>query len=173
MAQKLAPKQRAFIEHYLRCLNATQAARCAGYKGDDHTLSIIGRDNLQKLDSEINVRLVMNDNEVLTRLSEHARGDMGDFVDVIAPNMAVLNLQKAENRGKLHLIRKLRHTAHGIEIELYNAQTALAQLARHHGLLSEQHVISWQHELESAGLDASDVFEQLVTAIEPHFTPSD
>lgn len=44
--RKLTTKQRRFIEFYDG--NATDAARKAGYKGSDHTLSAIGNQNLRK-----------------------------------------------------------------------------------------------------------------------------
>ena len=43
---KLTPKQRLFVQYY--CGNATDAARLAGYKGNDNTLSIVGFENLRK-----------------------------------------------------------------------------------------------------------------------------
>ena len=43
---KLTPKQRLFVQYY--CGNATDAARKAGYKGNDNTLSIVGFENLRK-----------------------------------------------------------------------------------------------------------------------------
>lgn len=46
---KLTPKQRSFIDHYLEngC-NGTQAARDAGYKGNQNTLASVAKDNLRK-----------------------------------------------------------------------------------------------------------------------------
>lgn len=47
---KLTEKQRRFVEAYMgeACGNATQAARIAGYKGNDKTLSVVGTENLGK-----------------------------------------------------------------------------------------------------------------------------
>ena len=46
----LTPKQRAFVAAYVGEAkgNGTQAARLAGYAGDDHTLSMVGTENLRK-----------------------------------------------------------------------------------------------------------------------------
>lgn len=46
MADELRPKQRAFVNEYLKDLNATQAAIRAGYK--EKTAGAIGAENLQK-----------------------------------------------------------------------------------------------------------------------------
>jgi len=44
----LTDKQKIFIEAYLECWNATEAARRAGYEGNDNTLGSVGWENLQK-----------------------------------------------------------------------------------------------------------------------------
>jgi len=46
MVRKLSPKQRAFVEAYAG--NGTEAARIAGYKGNDVTLCSMGKENLRK-----------------------------------------------------------------------------------------------------------------------------
>lgn len=47
-SEKLTPKQQRFVTEYLKCGNATEAARRAGYKGSDKTLKSIGTENLSK-----------------------------------------------------------------------------------------------------------------------------
>lgn len=46
--QKFTQKQRAFVEHYLKCGNAAEAARLAGYS--KKTARSIGEENLTKPD---------------------------------------------------------------------------------------------------------------------------
>jgi hypothetical protein len=50
MARMLSEKQRRFVEAYMGAAagNATQAARLAGYKGNDVTLASVGAENLRK-----------------------------------------------------------------------------------------------------------------------------
>ncbi|HNP71001.1 MAG TPA: terminase small subunit [Kouleothrix sp.] len=81
----LTTKQQAFIEHYLRTWNASQAARDAGYS--EKTARAIGAENLTKPDIQAAIQarlseLKMGADEVLTRLTEHARGSMHDFLRV-------------------------------------------------------------------------------------------
>lgn len=45
---KFTPKQARFIEEYRSTLNGTEAARRAGYKGNDLTLSSVASENLRK-----------------------------------------------------------------------------------------------------------------------------
>ena len=46
--KKLTPKQLLFVSEYLKTGNATEAARRAGYKGNDKTLGQVGAENLKK-----------------------------------------------------------------------------------------------------------------------------
>ena len=83
---KLTNKQQVFIEEYLRCWNATEAARRAGYS--EATARQIGSRLLTNVDiaSEIECRLeelTMSPAEVLMRLTEQARSDIGQFFKVI------------------------------------------------------------------------------------------
>ena len=91
----LSTKQKVFIEEYLKTFNATQAALAAGYSPS--TAHVIGWENLRKpeISSEISKRLsetAMSADEVVKRLGEHARGNMGDFWDIPAKGAPTLNL---------------------------------------------------------------------------------
>ena len=46
--EKLTIKQQTFVAEYLKTGNATEAARRAGYKGNDNTLRVVGQENLLK-----------------------------------------------------------------------------------------------------------------------------
>ena len=81
----LTAKQRAFVIAYLDCLNASEAARRAKYKGSrpDQT----GYENLRKPEIAAAVSAgmalqAMPADEILARLSQIARGSMADFVRV-------------------------------------------------------------------------------------------
>ncbi len=78
----LSSKQQAFIEGYLRCFNATEAARLAGYS--DHTARQQGSRLLSKVDIQqaIKTRIAekaMGADEVLLKLGDQARGNLGAF----------------------------------------------------------------------------------------------
>lgn len=80
----------------------------------------------------------MDTDEILVRLADHARGTMADFLN---PTLETLNLARAEQAGKLHLVKKFSHTitekSENISIELYDAQAALVQLGRAHSLFTD------------------------------------
>ena len=139
----LTAKQQAFVDEYLLCWNAAQAARAAGYS--EATARNIGHENLTKPDiqAEIQRRVserAMSADEVLIRLAEHARGSMADFVTfwdgVSLPKLA---LEKAHKAGKFGLVKKLKYGKDGeVEFELYDAQAALVQLGKVHKLFVER-----------------------------------
>jgi len=144
VVKNLTDKQQAFINHYIQIWNATEAARRAGYQGNDNTLAVVGHENLRKPNvcNEIERRMqenAMEANEVLSRLSDQARADMGDFLDV-RHNYAALDLEKAKELGLLRHVKKFKVSARGTEVELYSSQAALQTLAKAHGLLKETQI---------------------------------
>jgi phage terminase small subunit len=144
-------KRRAFIDEYLKDCNATQAAIRAGYavktaySQGNRLLKIV------EVAEEIKRRLdekSMKADEVIQRLTDMARSDMGDFmtIDGLASYM---DLDKAKRLGLTHLIKKVKDRVvmtrtedeetetHYMEIELYDAQAALVQLGRYHKLFTD------------------------------------
>ena len=129
--------QEAFINEYLKCRNGAEAARRAGYS--EKTARTIAAQNLAKLDIQEEIKRrtaegAMESDEVLSRLADTARGTMEDFVSFNEgpyPEFT-LDLAKARERNKLHLIKKLKYDKDGNpEIELYSAldaQKVLVQL---------------------------------------------
>lgn len=85
MSAGLTDKQALFVREYLACLNAAEAARRAGYS--EHTARQQGQRLLTNVDIVEAVRIglaerAMPTDEVLTRLADIARGDMGDFLRI-------------------------------------------------------------------------------------------
>lgn len=166
MAEGLTGKQTAFVNAYLgeAKFNATEAARIAGYEGNDATLAQIGYENLRKPDIETQVKARFNEstmsaNEVLARLTEIASGRITDFLN----EDGAFSLQITKQRGKAHLLKKLkikrsakkvdsltegdeesRETLEtslvheDVELEMYSAHEALRDLGRFHKLFAER-----------------------------------
>jgi phage terminase small subunit len=197
----LTPKQQLFVEAYLgrAKANGTEAARLAGYRGSDASLAQIAHENLRKLEiaKRVAARLeevkaAMAAEEVLATITDHARGTMDDFFDIveveskvkakvkkdparcddvdspadeyeeipppIRRNYPVLNLQKAKDRGKLHLVRKISFNQFGPTLELYSSQSALELLGRHHKLFTDKVEIDGPDALAALiGADPTDL----------------
>jgi phage terminase small subunit len=160
MSEGLTTKQRLFVEAYLDCLNASEAARRAGYS--ERTAHAIGWENLRKPEIAEAVQAgfaerAMSADEVLSRLADHARATADDFLTIVEEVVTggngepqfddngnpvvrrypVLDLPKAHDRGRLHLVKKFSYTNNGPAIELYDAQVALALLGKHHMLFND------------------------------------
>lgn len=165
---ELTGKQKVFVEAYLaNGFNATEAARTAGYKGNDNTLSSVGYENLRKPEIAVvvNERLneaAMSANEVMARLSMIARGEVDDFLD----EDGKFDLKKARRLKKAGLLKKLKskrtskrvdsltegdednretlETAlvyEEVEFEMYSAHEALRDLGKYHKLLNDRQEI--------------------------------
>lgn len=152
-------KRKAWLEYYLLCWNATEAARRAGYKHPNKQ----GPALKKKLKAEIDARLdelAMPANEVLARLAEQGRGDLLEFVN----DAGLLDLEKLRASGKSHLIKKFKVTQDALgrlrtEIELYDGQHALELIGKKHGLFRERHEYSGTVKLET---DLSRALDRLL-----------
>lgn len=174
MSSDLTGKQQAFINSYLgeARFNATEAARLAGYEGNDVTLAAVGYENLRKpqIASEINARIneaAMSSHEVLDRLTRIARGEVVDFLD----EDGKFDLKRARRLKKAGLLKKIKskrtskqidsitegdedsretlETAlvyEEVEFELYSAHEALRDLGKYHKLFTEKHEHSGKDE---------------------------
>lgn len=124
--EKLTLKQKLFVEHYLVTRNGTEAARLAGYAGNDVTLGAVAYENLNKplIKSAIERRLkstVMSANQVLEKLTEIASADWRDFVQV-------------KYNGEGEIISAI--------LPLKDQLKALELLGKYHALYTEKHVIT-------------------------------
>jgi phage terminase small subunit len=137
---RLTDKQRVFIEHYLATWNATRAAEAAGYKDPEQA----GYENKKKqeIQDAIRERLAektMSADEVLARLTEHARGSLAPFLRFEKGLKPGFDFNQESARANLHLIKRYSIGKGGaVTIELYDAQAALTTLAKHHGLLVDK-----------------------------------
>lgn len=157
-APKLTDKQRVFVEEYLKCWNATEAARRAGYAGSNETLAVIGFENLRKpnIAKFIQKRIsekAMSADEVLLRLGEIARGSLKPFVksrdDDIWPDLTTEEAQKS-----FYLLKKIKPKRRvggkpggewietEVEIEIHDPVKALELLGRNHKLFTDKHEVS-------------------------------
>jgi phage terminase small subunit len=144
---ELTDKQRIFVEEYLTCWNATEAARRAGYDANEATLRSIGSENLTKpnikalIDQRMKEKALSAD-EVLARLADIARGTLDDFLSVDRRGRIKIDLIKARKAGKMHLLKSYGKGKQGEKIELYSAIEALQILGRHLQLFVDRTEIS-------------------------------
>lgn len=131
----LTKKRRVFIEEYLKCWNATEAARRADYKHPNvYGPTLV---NLSEIKEIIDARveeLTMEADEVLLRLSEIARGEYAKYIH----EDGTVDIAKMVRDEKAYLIVKIRELQHGgRHIEFCDMQKALVDIGKHHKLFTD------------------------------------
>jgi hypothetical protein len=142
----LTSKQRLFVAHFLDCLNATEAARRAGYaKPHPEGSRLLQNATVAAVVKAGLAEKAMPEDEVLARLSAIGRADIRELLAFSAedaegvPAGSVIGL-RLHRDAPLHLIKSMTPTKYGTKIELHDQQAALTTLARVHGLLN---TIDW------------------------------
>lgn len=135
MKNRLTDKQRAFIDHYLAFgtetfFNATQSARAAGYKGNNHTLRSVGCENLTKPNIRQHIQVGLaergaNPNELIHRWLTVTRVDISPHV---TPGGLDVEALKAAGLG--WLIKGVRVTRDSTVFLLRDPEKAEEQLAK-------------------------------------------
>ena len=146
----MTPKQRAFVFEYLIDRNATQAAMRAGYS--PKTSYSIGQRLLKNVEIAAEFERVLEEKamkagEVLSRTADIARGSAADYLTIDDYGHVEIDLPRMKADGKMHLVKKYKVTKQSVEIELYDAQAALVQLGKHHGLWVDKDTADWRKEI--------------------------
>jgi phage terminase small subunit len=150
-APQFDPQHQLFVEKYFELgFNQTKAAIAAGYSkksARNQAYRLMKNDDIRKAIELRFSELVISKNEVLVRLVAQATGDMGDFANV-------KSARSLANHPNSNLIKKYKRTIsttttgkdddkesvteEKIELELYDAQSALVQLGRYHSLFTDK-----------------------------------
>lgn len=157
----LTNKQKSFCEYYIQSWNATDAARKAGYKGNNNTLGVIGYENLRKPNIEAHIKeridqLSMSTNEVLKRLTDWGRGSLEHFITKDDYSRA-LDVNSDQARLNIGLIKKIKQNETVVkakskkdeqvvnrtfEIEIHDPKDAVDKIARIRGMYNDKLEIS-------------------------------
>jgi phage terminase small subunit len=141
--KQMTSKQHLFLSAYIaNGSNATQAAITAGYS--EKTAYSAGQRLLKKVEvakalSERVEKAAMGADEVLRRLSEHARASLADVLD----DRERFDLKAAKKAGTDHLLKKLKVNVNKDgsvthEYEIHDPQAALVHLGRYHKLFTDK-----------------------------------
>jgi hypothetical protein len=145
----LTPAELAYAEAYLLLFNQTRAYMKAFNATYQQAVSSVAQWHRKpQITAYITNRLTENrikSDEVIARIKEHAEASFEDFVDIVddpatGKKSIELNLAKAAERGKLHLIKKITTAKRGgrvASIELVDSQAALDKIARAEKLYGE------------------------------------
>ena len=152
MENKLTQKQRLFVEAYIGPTNGNgrEAARSAGYSGDDNALSSRAFELMRnpKIAELIGVRVqdaVMQSNEVLSELSAIAKADWQNFLEI-----------RRDREGDII----------SATLKLSDKIKSLELIGKFHKLFSDRVDLSvqasdWREEARRYGLSHDDIIRQL------------
>ena len=133
-------KQRVFVEEYLKCWNATEAARRAGYKKpNSQGPRLLVNVGIQKIIQARIEEKCMDADEVLIRLADQARGVPGEYVHA---STGAVDFEKLKKAGLLHLVKKIKRLRGSIEVEFYDQQRAMELIGKHLKMWTEKHELS-------------------------------
>lgn len=120
MIDKLTTKQRLFVEAYLANPNATQAARKAGYKGNDVTLGAVGAENLKKPhiakllserveDAIITADEILKDVKTIAKNAEEKASDRLKAYEMLGKHLAMwIDKTQNEHSGSIEVEQVIR-----------------------------------------------------------------
>ncbi|MCX67253.1 terminase small subunit [Listeria monocytogenes] len=136
---KLTEKQKRFADEYIKCGNATEAARLAGYS--DKTANRIGTENLSKpvikdyianALEKLEADRVMDYTEAMQLLTEIARGEAED--EVIVSNAVGYDIvkKKVDANQRLSALKEIikRNAASGRDREALQNSLLQAQITK-------------------------------------------
>jgi phage terminase small subunit len=137
-------KQRAFALEYPKDFNGTRAAKRAGYTGNDATLAaqasrLLRNVKVRKIIQEHLEAMAMETDELLWRLGEKARLDVSQYITTNDnTGNHNIDIEKLKADGKGHLIRNIKNTRDGQQIELADPDAAQQLIGKHLGLFTDR-----------------------------------
>lgn len=142
----MTTKEQVWLIEYLKCWNATEAARRADYKWPNKVGSQLKTRFAADIAAEIDEKKMSAD-EVLTRTADIARGDLAAYITVYGE----LDIEQLKADGLGHLLKKYKRTrrtftrkdgeeieTETLEAELYAADVAHDKIMRVHGLYNDK-----------------------------------
>lgn len=143
----LPPKQQVFVLEWLTCFNGSEAADRAKYAHPRiQAARLLANINIQRVIHAFLDQKAMPANEVLARLSEHARGDLRPFLKYDKDG-AISGFNLSADTP-LHLLKEISITEsefagvkkRTISIKLNDPQAALVHIGKHRGMFRDTSV---------------------------------
>ena len=139
---KLTDRQKRFVAEYLVDLNATAAAKRAGYKDPNIGRQLITKNNVSaeiaKRRDELQSKLAITQETVLQELAAIAFASGTDFVTVTGAGLLDVKPTSQVSKEKLPAIAGIKYSQNGIEIKLHDKVRALELLGKHLGVFDSK-----------------------------------
>ena len=132
--KSLSPSERLFLVEYLRTWDVVASARAAGH--DDPTYYEASA-LFQRIRPAVNERMrgaVMNEDELMMRLVDIARGLRPDEIDAFG----FVEFEKLKERGRTHLVRRVTRNMKNVVVEMHDSMEALKLLGKVMGVLVDR-----------------------------------
>lgn len=148
----ISMSQAVFVEEYLaNGFNATEAAVAAKYAAFNRggyariASSVLKTPKIKALVARRIAERALNANEVIDRIRDVADGSIAD---VLSDDTTFIDLSKAKQRGKLHLLKEVKIGDDGeIHVKLRDQDQALDRLARSLGVYEKDHRVNLPPEV--------------------------
>ena len=181
---KLTPKQERFVDEYLVDLNATAAAKRAGYSEKSASriaIELLNKTHvsaaIQERRAKLRGKLEITQEAVLQELAAIAFANGTDFVTVTGAGLLCVKPTSEVAKEKLPAIAGIKYNQLGIEIKLHDKVRALELLGKHLGVFAtgggsaaveENNIFEVIEQSTREEIDTNDISE-----IEPPAEPGD
>lgn len=135
---KLTDKQKRFVDEYMVDLNATAAARRAGYKDPNIGRQLITKNNvsaeIQKRQAKLRGKLEITQERVLEELAAIAFANGTNFATITRNGLVRLTPTEDVSEEKKKAVASIKEGQYGTEIKLHDKVRALELLGKHLGV---------------------------------------
>lgn len=151
--KSLSNKQFRFVQEYIIDMNATQAAIRAGYSpksARNQGSRLMTNDDILVAINQLISDFTMSAQEVLVRLTEIARGNIGEFLKINGFNIEI-DLEKIKDKDSCRVLKKVKQRRSSyidkqgnkvestvVEIELYDRLDAIEMLGKYHRMFVDR-----------------------------------
>ena len=132
--KSLSPSERLFLVEYLRTWDIVASAKAAGC---DEPSYYEASALFQRIRPAVNERMrgaVMNEDELMMRLVEVARGLRADEID----QFGFVKFKTLKERGRTHLIKKVTRNMKNVSVEMHDSMQALLLLGKIMGVIKDK-----------------------------------
>lgn len=131
-------KRQKFVLEYCKDFNGTKAAERAGYSvktANEQAAQLLANISIKEAIAAHMAAVAMDADEALSRLAHQARATYTEYIT----DEGTVDLPALLADGYGHLIKSIKPTEHGQQIEFVDSQKALLKIGEVHQLFKQAH----------------------------------